>query len=98
MVALICLVVFKDFIFLKKIYLFKDIGSDSLNATWPFMVHTANSITSGNFLNWSFSFGMGQNASSYSFYDPFDIFLYAIGKDHMIYFLGFKEIIKIFLS
>lgn len=94
----ICFIVFNDFIFLRKIYLFKDIGSDSLNGVWPYMVQAVDSISSGDFLTWSFNIGMGQNASSYAFYDPFHVFLYAIGKNNMIYFIGFKEIVKILLS
>ena len=76
----ICLVVFNDFIFLKKIYLFKDIASDSLNASWPFMVHTIDSLKENGFPSWSFGFGMGQNMSTFGFYDPFDILIYAFGK------------------
>jgi uncharacterized membrane protein YfhO len=94
----ICFIVFNDFIFLKKIYLFKDIGSDSLNAVWPYMVQAVDSISSGNFLSWSFNFGMGQNASSYVFYDPFNVFLFIIGKEDMIYFIAFREILKILLA
>ena len=94
----ICLIVFNDFIFLKKIYLFKDIGSDSLNASWPFMVHTMDSLKENGFPSWSFGFGMGQNMSTFGFYDPFDVLIYAFGKNNMIYLLGFKEILKVLLS
>src|SRR5437773_2636262 len=34
LIAISCFL-FRDFIFLKKIYLYKDIGSDSINATYP---------------------------------------------------------------
>ncbi len=94
----ICLVVFNDFIFLKKIYLFKDIASDSLNASWPFMVHTIDSLKENGFPSWSFGFGMGQNMSTFGFYDPFDILIYAFGKNSMMQLLIFKEILKIALS
>lgn len=94
----ICLVVFNDFIFLKKIYLFKDIASDSLNASWPFMVHTIDSLKENGFPSWSFGFGMGQNMSTFGFYDPFDILIYAFGKNSMMQLLIFKEILKIGLS
>ena len=96
--SVICFFVFKDFITLKKIYLFKDIGSDSLNATWPFMVQAKDYFSENGIPSWSFNFGMGQNMSSFCFYDPFDIISYCFSKQNMIYFLGFKEILKIVLS
>ena len=96
--SIICFLVFKDFIFFKKIFLFKDIGSDSLNASWPFMVHTMDQLHQTGFPSWSFGFGMGQNMSTFGFYDPFDILLYPFGKQNMIYLLGFKEILKVILS
>jgi len=98
MLGLISFIVFKDFIFLNKIYLFKDIGSDSLNATWPFMVQSVDYIKENGFPSWSFNFGMGQNATSFFLYDPFDALLFPFGKENMIYLLGFKEVLKIMLT
>ena len=92
------LIIFKDFIFLNKIYLFKDIGSDSLNATLPFMTHAIDYVKENGFPSWSFNFGMGQNMTSFYLYDPFDIFLYPLGTHNMIYLLGFKEVFKIILT
>lgn len=93
-----CFIVFNNFIFLDKVYLFKDIGSDSLNASWPYMTHTMDMLSSNGFPTWSFNFGMGQNMSTFGFYDPFDLLIYACGKNNMIYLLVFKEILKIILS
>lgn len=98
LVLLSCYIIFSDFINLKKIYLFKDIGSDSLNASWPYMTHTMDMLSTEGFPSWSFNFGMGQNMSTFGFYDPFDILIYAFGKNNMIYLLVFKEILKISLS
>lgn len=98
MLALISLVVFKDFIFMNKIYLFKDIGSDSLNATWAFMVQAVDYWKENGFPSWSFNFGMGQNAVSFFLYDPFDVFLFPFGKENMIFLLGLKEVVKILLT
>lgn len=98
LVLLSCYIIFSDFIHLKKIYLFKDIGSDSLNASWPYMTHTMDMLSSTGFPTWSFSFGMGQNMSTFGFYDPFDVLIYLLGKNNMMYLLVFKEILKIFLT
>lgn len=98
MLGVISFIVFKDFIFLNKIYLFKDIASDSLNASWPFMVQAVDYMKESGFPSWSFNFGMGQNATSFFLYEPFDLLLFPFGKDNMIYLLGFKEIFKIMLT
>ncbi len=95
---IISLIIFKDFIFLNKIYLFKDIGSDSLNASWPFMVQALDYMKEEGFPSWSFNFGMGQNATSFFLYEPFDLLLFPFGKENMIYLLGFKEVFKIILT
>jgi len=98
LIGLIAFIVFKDFILQQKIYLFKDIGSDSLNASWPWMVHSAYYISKYGIPSWSFNMGMGQNMLSFSFYDPFDYILYFFSKGNMSYLLIYKEIIKILLT
>ncbi|HKC68942.1 MAG TPA: YfhO family protein [Bacteroidia bacterium] len=98
LIGLLAFIVFKDFIFQQKIYLFKDIGSDSLNASWPWMVHSADYISKYGTPSWSFNMGMGQNILSFSFYDPFDYILYFLGSKHMPYLLVYKEIAKILLA
>src|ERR1700752_2228533 len=60
-ILLIAFVVFKDFILQQKIYLFKNIGSDSLNASWPWMSRSADYISQYGIPSWSFNMGMGQN-------------------------------------
>ncbi|MCP4269097.1 MAG: hypothetical protein GY777_26585 [Candidatus Brocadiaceae bacterium] len=42
--VLVSFYVFKDYILLKNVYLFKDIGSDTINAKWPTMAHIADYI------------------------------------------------------
>src|ERR1700758_4161248 len=48
-ISLIAFICFKDFILHQKIYLFKDIGSDSLNASWPFNMGMGQNILSFSF-------------------------------------------------
>ncbi|HTA61465.1 MAG TPA: YfhO family protein, partial [Bacteroidia bacterium] len=98
LIGLVALIVFKDFIFQQKIYLFKDIGSDSLNASWPWMIHSADYISKYGIPSWSFNMGMGQNILSFSFYDPFDYILYFFGRNNMPYLIVYKEIAKILLA
>jgi uncharacterized membrane protein YfhO len=97
-IFLIAFVCFKDFLLQHKIYLFKDIGSDSLNASWPWMSHSADYIAQNGVPSWSFSMGMGQNILSFSFYDPFDYILYLFGRDNMPYLIVYKELVKVLLA
>ena len=97
-ISLLVFIVFKDFILQQKIYLFKDIGSDSLNASWPWMVHSTDYISKYGIPSWSFNMGMGQNTLSFSFYDPFDYILYLFGKGNMPHLIIYKEVIKIILT
>ncbi len=88
------LIIFKDYFF-DKVYFFKDIGSDTLNALYPFMYHTADYISKYGTPKWSFNVGMGQNLFPLFLRDPFDIFLYIAGKDHILYGTLYKELAKI---
>jgi len=98
LILLVSFIVFKDFLLLKKVYLFKDIGSDSLNASWPWMTHSADYIAQYGVPSWSFNMGMGQNILSFSCYDPFDYILYMFGRDNMPYLIVYKELAKILLA
>lgn len=98
LVFLVAFIVLKDFLLLNKIYQFRDIGSDSLNASWPWMAHSADYIAQYGIPSWSFNMGMGQDLISFSAYDPFDYLLYPFGKEKMIYLIAYKELVKILLA
>jgi hypothetical protein len=95
--AIICYIVFKDFLILKKAYFFYDISSDGYYGLYPTMYLLADYISHG-IPSWSFKMGMGQNIFPFMLRDPFDIFLYITGKDHIVSFTIYKEVIKIILS
>ena len=58
LILISCYLIFSDFISFKKIYLFRDIGSDSINIYFPWLTNYSdiNGVP-----GWSFSQGMGQN-------------------------------------
>jgi len=97
-IAVMAFIVFKDFLLFNKAYLYKDIGSDSLNACYPNMVAAAQYIKSYGGLSWSFNLGMGQDITPYAFYDPFDFVLYLFTPAKMIWLLGYKEYFKFVLT
>ena len=97
--AFISFIVFKDFILLDKIYLFKDIGSDSINANYPHGYQVAHYMQHEGFIpKWSFYQGMGQNILPFSFSDPFYFLLMLLGAENLAYGIGYMEVIKIFCA
>jgi len=98
LIFLICIIVFKDFLLFDKVYLFKDIGSDTLNFYYPYFYASADYLAKHGLPQWSFSYGMGQNTISSLFSDPFNIFFYIAGKNTIIYGMMYKELIKILMG
>ena len=98
LLGLIGFVVFKDYLLFQKIYFFKGVASDSYNCTYPFLYNAAGYIHQYGMPGWSFSYGMGQSIFPFILRDPFDIFLYIAGKDHIFYGMVYKEFLKILCS
>lgn len=97
-ILLISLYVFKDFILLKNLYLFKDIGSDSINSSYPQLIHISEYLRSEGIPKWSFSQGMGQNIFPFSLGNPFDLILYLLPSKYLAYGIVYVEILKIIIG
>jgi hypothetical protein len=93
--ALIGIFVYHDFLFFNKIFLFKDIGSDSYAIWYPQNVFYANHLRAEGIPTWSFSEGMGQSVLSPFFRDPFSIINYLLGASAIPYSFAYVELIKI---
>ena len=61
LLSAICFVVFRDYLLLKKVYLFQDVGNDTVNLFYPYLYHTAGYMAKQGLPSWSFNFGLGQN-------------------------------------
>src|ERR1700686_4075689 len=53
--------IFRNFLFGESILLYTDIGSDSLNFSYPQFVHFSDYIRNEGLPSWSFGVGMGQD-------------------------------------
>lgn len=95
LLVLIAFFVFKDFILLKKLYLYKDIGSDTVNGAWPFFYNFANYFDKEGLPTWSFQEGMGQNIVGGFLRDPFMLIGYLAGPSSMPKIYVFIEVLKI---
>lgn len=57
---IIGIIAFKDFLTVKFVYFFKDIGSDSLNTMYPSSYLAQKLKAESDLVTWSFQIGMGQ--------------------------------------
>lgn len=90
--------VYNDFILLNKLFLFKDIGSDTLNISYPHLVHLSDYLRTEGLPSWSFNQGMGQNIYPFSFGEPFNLILMLLGREWLPFGIVYVEIIKLFLG
>lgn len=95
---LLIFIIFNQFLFAKYFYIFKDIGSDTINFSYPNYLHINNYIRKEGLPTWSFCQGMGQNIFPSSFFDPFELLLYLLNKTQIAYGIIFVHIIKFILS
>jgi uncharacterized membrane protein YidH (DUF202 family) len=95
--AAVALVVFRDFVLGQSTYLFKDIGSDTLNVFYPSFVLVAKLLRHG-LPGWSFAQGMGQDVFPNSVGDPFNDLLYLLGPDRLAYGIAIVELLKLLMA
>jgi uncharacterized membrane protein YfhO len=98
LIFLTCVVIYDDYIFGKKIFLFKDIGSDTINIVFPWIIGVSDYMNNGNDVGWSFSQGMGQNIFPFFYSDIFHLVVSFFEKPLIPYLLVYLQIIKIVLS
>ena len=91
------IVIFHDFIFANLYYLFRDIGSDSLNFTYPYLVSISNYLRKEGFPLWSFYQGIGQIVAN-GMNDPFTWIAYIGGSENVAYSMILIEITKILIT
>jgi len=58
---LVGVLVFGNFLLLDKLLLYRDIGDDSINGSYPYFVHLSDYIRREGLPSWSFCVGMGQS-------------------------------------
>jgi len=94
---LACFFIFLDFIDGEKVFLYKDIGSDSINIFFPYLAHASDYMKQNGWQTWTFGQGMGQNMFPLSFGDYFSNFITLFDKSKIPYMIGHMEVIKVIL-
>ena len=90
--------VYRDYLLLDKLYLFKDIGSDTINVFYPRLIHIADYLRTEGLPMWSFNQGMGQNIFPGSLGNPFEWPLFALGSERLAYGIAYMEALKVILG
>lgn len=90
--------VYFDYLTYGRLFLFTDIGSDTVNAHYPRLVHIADYLRREGVPMWSFRQGMGQNVFPDSLGDPFRWPLYLVGRDLIPYAIIWVEVLKVALG
>lgn len=94
--ALVCGIVFFEFIGTSKVLAYTDIGSDTYLGWVPFTMHWANYLRGGNLPGWSFNIGLG--APIVPFWDPFSLISVIAGADHVLELRIWLMIAKLMLA
>jgi uncharacterized membrane protein YfhO len=90
--------IYNDFILSNKLFLFKDIGSDTINITLPHLIHLSDYLRTEGLPGWSFNQGMGQNIFPFSLGEPFNLILMLLGKKYLPFGIIYVEILKMFIG
>ncbi len=98
LLAAIIYYVFKDYLLFHYLYLFKDIGSDTINVFYPNFVHISDYLRAEGIPKWSFQQGMGQNIFATGINRPLNWILFALGSEKLAYGIVYVEVLKIFMG
>ncbi|MFI5360560.1 MAG: YfhO family protein [Elusimicrobiota bacterium] len=88
-------VVFGKFLVGRAVYLYKDIGSDSINIFYPGIALHFEYWKKEGLPGWSFSQGLGQNIYPFSWNDPFYLILIPFGRERWAYGIALMEAVKL---
>jgi len=95
--SVLLLIIYHDYISFKYCFIFKDIGSDTINYTYPNFVCISEYIRNSGIPSWSFQQGIGQNMFPINSGDPFTVMIFLANKTLIPYLIVFVEIVKIYL-
>lgn len=91
---------FQDYLVGKYIYLFKDIGSDSVNFNYPQWLYLNEYWNTQTETGWTFRQGMGQNyygvgpAFGFGLMGPFVLFISSFSPEQIPYMIIWFEVLK----
>jgi|GEM_PF-3876200 len=96
-VGVIILVLFGPFLFGSSLFLFTDIGSDTVNIFWPTYIEGARHWMEYGMPGYSFEQGMGMDTFSDHMFRPFQILIEWAGRDNIPFVIAYIEVLKLAL-
>lgn len=102
-VLLACgLLVYWEYVFGNKLFVFNDIGSDTMQQYVMHYQTIINHIREGNFSFWDFNNGFGTSMFQLNLFDPTLDFLYLTGiltgTEHLLYYLVYLQLFRIVMA
>jgi len=91
-------IVYKDFLLFNKLFLYEDIGSDTINIFYPNIYQLSNYFRESGIPAWSFYQGIGYDIYPAAFSDPFNLILCMLPTEKLAYGIGYAEFLKVILS
>ncbi|MBU1693323.1 MAG: YfhO family protein [Verrucomicrobia bacterium] len=98
LLVLMAALLFQPFLLGQKTYLFRDIGSDSVNHVYPMLVHVSDYLRSDGFPRWSFNQGLGQCLISRDLGDPFNWLMFLMPRNAIVWAMAWVEALKVILA
>ena len=93
-VAGLAFVVYEPYLTFRRLYLFKDVATDSVDVFWPVFLHLSDYFRSVGWPLWSFSVGVGQGVFNWVG-DPFLFLLWMLPPEKIAFGLGWLQFLKI---
>ena len=90
--------VYQDFLFGGQLFLFLDIGSDTVNAMYTRLVQLAAYVRDEGLPGWSFHQGMGANIFARSLGNPLEWPLFLMGAESLAYGIVWITVFKVVLG
>ncbi len=91
------LIIFREYLFGDKLFLFVDIASDSINLMYPKLVMYADTFRENGLFSWSFREGLGRNIFN-RVGNPFNWVYIFLGRENIPYCFIYVEYFKLMLS
>jgi len=94
-----CLILYRHYVFGGRLFLFEDLGSDSVRVLLPTYIFLFDWFRHGMPL-WSDQMGIGTSVFSHAevVFDPFTYILFILGRNGIIHMFIYMVIIKIILA
>lgn len=94
----VALAVFWRFLLFKAVYLYTDVGNDTITEDYPRLLLLLRYLRAEGLPGWSFHVGLGENIFPQSLSDPFWLLLPPLGERGLAYGMAYLAAFKLLLA